>query len=256
MDELPSTIIWNERLEEYFCSTGEKALSYSYLHKKSESLYAYRRNFIDLPSIVISSVVGFLSAGSTSIFGGETQTASYALGISSLLVSLLQTLGAYFKFSQKSEQHKIAAIQYDKLYRSLNITMSLPRSQREHPSDLLKSTKQEVDRLQELSPLIPDSILKEFQKRFEKTEGISKPEIANGLEKIVPFRSSQLLEQSLVQSSKIPPVTMQENPLLSPRQTPSGLPQESHLKVKQEEDTTSVLHSPHIGLTITAPSPQ
>lgn len=251
-DEMSKNISWNERLEEYFCSTGEKSLCNSILHKKAETLYANRRNFIDLPSIVISSVVGFLSAGSTSIFGGETQTASYALGISSLLVSMLQTLGAYFKFSQKSEQHRIAAISYEKLYRFLSVEMSLQRSHRTSPSDLLKSVKQEVDRLQELSPLIPDTILKDFQRKYEKVEGISKPEIANGLEKIVPFRSVLSLENL----PKNPSTFVQGNPMLSRDQTPSVIPKENHLKEEPTVNTTHEQHSLHIGLPISSPIDQ
>jgi hypothetical protein len=253
-DDNPKHISWNERLEEYFSSTGEKALCYSWLHKKAEAHYAKRRNLIDLPSIVISSVVGFLSAGSTSLFEGEAQTASIALGISSLVVSMLTTLGAYFKFSSKSESHRIASISYEKLYRFLNVELSLPRHERMTAGDLLKYVKNEYDRLTEISPLIPDNIIQEFQKKFEKEVDVSKPEITNGLERIVVFRSSEQLSLEHTPKNQSEP-NLKTNPLSqlqksSELRPPVGLTRESAVSIP------SVSDSQDIGLTIRTPSPQ
>jgi hypothetical protein len=185
MSEEIGDISWNPRLEEYFSSTGEKAHCLSWCHKKAEALYSNRRNFIELPVIVLSSAVGFLSVGSTSMFEGQEKVASIALGIGSLFVSVLQTINTYFGWAKRAEGHRIASIQYAKLYRFLNIEMSLPRSERMEPSDLLKSVKDQYDRLTEVSPLLPNVVLEEFKKKFEKEKDISKPEEANGLEKIV-----------------------------------------------------------------------
>jgi len=185
-EEISPTIKWNSWLEEYFASTGEKAHCLSWCHKQAEALYSRRRNFIDIPSIVLSSVIGFLNAGSSSMFSDAT-TSSIALGVGSLTVGVLQTVNTYFNWSKKAEGHRIAAIQYSKLYRFLNIEMSLPREERMSPHDLLKYTKDYYDRLQEISPLIPPEIIKDFKKKFEKETEISKPEEANGLEKITVY---------------------------------------------------------------------
>jgi hypothetical protein len=68
-ESIDGDISWNERLEHYFASTGEKAHCLSWIHKKAEERYARLRTFIDLPVIAISSITGFLSVGSTSMFG-------------------------------------------------------------------------------------------------------------------------------------------------------------------------------------------
>lgn len=183
-EDIAQNISWNTRLEEYFASTGEKAHCLSWLHKKAEALYSFRRNFIDLPVIVISSLTGFLSVGSSSMFEGQEKWASISLGIASLFVSVLNTTGSYFAWSKRSEGHRIASIQYAKLYRFLQIEMSLPREERMNPHDLLKSTRDQYDRMQEISPLLPPEIIKEFQAKFKNEHEISKPEEANGLEKI------------------------------------------------------------------------
>jgi hypothetical protein len=184
----PKSIHWTEMLEEYFASTGEKAHCLSWCHKKAEQLYGNRRTWIDLPVIVISGVTGFLSAGSTSMFSNPT-TSSIALGVASLFVSVLNTAGSYYGWAKRAEGHRISAIHYARLYRFISVELSLPRDERMGPNDFLKYVKDQYDRLQEISPLLPPEVISEFQKKFEKETEISKPEEANGLEKITVYRN-------------------------------------------------------------------
>lgn len=179
-------VSWNSRLEEYFSSSGEKAHCLSVMHKQAEALYSRRRNFIELPVIIGSAMIGFLNAGSTSMFD-DPQTSSIALGIGSLAVGVLQTINTYFNWAKRAEGHRISAIQYGKLYRFLSIEMSLPRNERMTPADLLKQTRDTYDRLQEVSPMLPPEVIREFKQTFAKYTDISKPEEANGLEKIEVF---------------------------------------------------------------------
>jgi len=187
MDEINKKVTWSSSLEDYFASTGEKAHCLSYLHKRSEMLYSNRRTWIELPVIVLSSVVGFLSVGSSTMFQGNQMAASVGLGLGSLTVSVLQTINSYFGWSKRAEGHRIASIQYARLYRFLNIEMNLPRNERSTPTDLLKTTQEQYDRLAEISPLLPQLALDEFKTKFAKETEISKPEEANGLEKITIY---------------------------------------------------------------------
>lgn len=179
-------INWTEMLEEYFASTGEKAHCLAWCHKKAEALYSNRRTWIDMPVIVISGVTGFLSAGSTTMFS-DPRTSSVALGVASLFVSILNTAGSYFGWSKRSEGHRISAIHYSRLYRFVSVELSLPREERMEPHNFLKYVKDQYDRLQEISPLIPPVIIDEFKKKFEHENEISKPEETNGLEKITVY---------------------------------------------------------------------
>lgn len=179
-------VTWTVKLEEYFASTGERAHCMSWAHEKAEKLYSVRRTFIDLPVIVLSSVTGFLSVGSSSMFVGHEMQASMALGAVSLFVSVLNTMGSYFGWSRRAEAHRISAIHYSKLYRYINVEMSLPREERTHPSEFLKYAKEQYDRLSEISPLLPDQVIEEFKNKFtkENLQNISVPEQMNGLESI------------------------------------------------------------------------
>lgn len=179
-------ITWNSQIEHYFADTGEKAHCLSWCHKRAEALYSNRRTWIDLPVIVISGVTGFLSAGSMSLFE-DPEMSSVALGVASLFVSILNTAGSYFGWAKRAEGHRISSIHYSKLYRFLSIEMSLPRDERMTPADLLKLTRDTYDRLQEISPMIPPEVLREFKHKFEKEKDIAKPEETNGLEHIVIY---------------------------------------------------------------------
>ena len=233
---------WTTLLEEYFASTGEKAHCLSWIHKQSESLYSKRTTYVDLPVIVLSGVLGFLSVGSSAMFRGDEMIASISVGIGSLFVSVLNTIGSYFGWAKRAEGHRIASIQYAKLYRFLTIEMSLPREERMNPSDLLKLTKETYDRLAEISPLIPPEVIAEFRKKFgdPKYDSISKPEEANGLEKITIFSDTAV---------RNPLVSDPRTPLTPFPQTRSPFQRGMRLREPKGEETTTERGSPHIDLT-------
>jgi hypothetical protein len=212
-EELGTGVTWNHRLEEYFASTGEKAHCLSILHKQAESIYDRRKVLIDIPVIVGSGVIAFLNAGSSAMFENETRISSIALGVGSLFVGVINTIGSYFQWSKRAEGHRIAAIQYSKLFRFLNVEMSLPRNERMTPKELLKWTKDQYDRLQEISPIIPRELIEKFKKDFDKPEynHISRPEEANGLEQIIIYGT----ETAVTSPLPMPPA-FRLNPLPNP----------------------------------------
>lgn len=189
-----ANIHWTVKLEEYFASTGEKAHCLSWVHKQSEAMYSARRTWIDLPVIVGSGVIAFLNAGSQSMFE-DAKVSSVALGVGSLVVGILNTMGTYFGWAKRAEGHRISSIHYSKLYRFITVELSLPREERMNPHDFLKYVKDQYDRLQEISPMVPQVVIQEFQKKFKHETEISKPEEANGLEKITIYRRADEEEQ-------------------------------------------------------------
>ena len=192
-------ITWTQQLEEHFASTGEKAHCLAWCHKKSEEKYSRLRTFIDLPVICLSSICGFLQIGSEQMFK-DANASAIGLGLLSLFTALLSSTQVYFKWTARAENHRLAAIQWSRLYRHLSIEMTLPKDQRKLPHDLLKETSTNVDRLQEISPLIPPDILDTFKKTFDKYKDISKPEEANGLEKITIYTENPMRKIESFQS--------------------------------------------------------
>lgn len=223
--EVSTKIHWTVKLEEYFASTGEKAHCLSWVHKQAETMYSNRRTWIDLPVIIGSGVIAFLNAGSQSLFQ-DPRVSSVALGVGSLAVGILNTMGSYFGWAKRAEGHRISAIHYSKLYRFITVELSLPREERMDPHDFLKYVKDQYDRLQEISPIIPTMVIAEFQKKFAKETEISKPEEANGLEKITVYRRSDEEEDPGRPLPKSPATTLRtpratfvkKNPMLAAKQ--------------------------------------
>jgi hypothetical protein len=185
--DIGTNVTWTIVLEDYFAQTGEKANGLAIMHKKAESIFTRRKTYIDLPVIVGSGAVAFLNAGSSSLFAGNQQLAATALGVGSLVIGILNTVGTYFGWAKRSEGHRMSSIHYAKLYRFINVELRLPRDQRMQPGDFLKYVKDQYDRLAELSPLLPSSITSAFSRQMEKYKDISKPEETNGLNKINIF---------------------------------------------------------------------
>lgn len=188
-------ISWTRKLEAYFSSTGEKAHCLSWAHKKSEALYSTRRTWIDLPVIVLSGVTGFLSAGSTTMFSGKETEASIALGVVSLFVGLLNTVGTYFGWAKRAEAHRISSLHYAKLFRYISVEMALPRDERMAPNDLLKSVRDQYERLSETSPMLSPLIVEMFKHIVAKStdhKDISVPDEMNGLEAIYVYDPTDL----------------------------------------------------------------
>lgn len=212
MAEITSTIEWNSRLEKYFADTGEKAHGLSWLHKKAQERYSNLKNYSDLPVIILGVLNGSVSIGSQSLFG-DSPFASVAVGIIALITAILSTISSYFKWAARSEAHRIAALQYSKLYRFLAVQCSLPRHERMTPAELLKYTKDAYDRMAEVAPLVPPEVVSLFKKKFDKPEfdSLSKPEETNGLEHIEiygttvpmsPAKSYPILDETVIDAPR------------------------------------------------------
>jgi hypothetical protein len=100
----------------------------------------------------------------------------------------LSTLNSYFAFAKRAEQHRLTAVNYSKLYLQVSIEMSLPRLKRMNVKSFLQTINEQIQRLNEVQPLIPDEIIKEYNIKFkDEPTTISKPEITNGLVSILVF---------------------------------------------------------------------
>ena len=177
---------WNPQLEKILAAEAERCLCYSVLHRLAEQRYSHLNNYIALPCIVLSTLAGTASVGSQTLFGGGP-AASISIGAVSISVGILNTLGSYFGWARRAEGHKASSVQYGKLHRFLMIELSLPPDQRMTASDLLKTMRDQIDRLYETSPDIPPVVIKAFKAQYGDLKHIARPEIANGLDPIHIF---------------------------------------------------------------------
>lgn len=192
MDEEMSerSLHWNTGLERIIASEGEKCRGLAWLHQKSESLLSSRNNYISLPVIILSTLAGTASVGSSSLFGSEnTGLSNIVIGLVSIGVGILNTMNSYFNFARRSEAHHIAYIHYSKLFSWIEVELALPREERVSPQEMLKSLRDSMNRLSETVPTIPASIIEYFKHEFKNYTDVTKPVETNGLSRILIYDS-------------------------------------------------------------------
>ena len=184
MEEVLDIIRWNSQIERLIAQEGERALCYSWLHSKSEKVYSLYNNYITLPTIVLSTIAGTASIGSQTLFDNP-KASSVGIGAISLAVGILNTISTHFGWAKRAESHRLSGVNYSKIHRFIVIELALPRDERMGAQDMLKVVREQIDRLQETSPQVPDSVISKFKKMFgSTTPDLSKPEITNGLDPI------------------------------------------------------------------------
>ena len=87
----------------------------------------------------------------------------------------------------------MASLMYLKIFKQIEIEMSLPRDQRTDAETLLKNLRQQMTQVSETAPRIQERAILDYQKRFQG-EPVSKPLVANGLEQVKIYQEIGGLE--------------------------------------------------------------
>lgn len=182
--EITHQFRWTTKLEKILASEGEKCHGYSWLHNRAAERYSKYNSVITLPTIVLATLSGTGTISQSYLFGNNLAS-SLIIGLMSIGAGVMNTVNSYYAWAKRSESHRIASINYSKIFRFVSVEMSLPRESRMLPKDFVKIVREEIDRLGEVSPMIPQAIRDEFKNTFEHEDSnISRPEICNGLERI------------------------------------------------------------------------
>lgn len=190
MSESSTNIEWNDNLEKYIAGIAEQCYGYSLLHKASEARFAFLRNILEIPGLILSVLAGASSVGSESLFPKSFEFSSVCIGSVVLLTTIMSSVNSYFRFASRCESHRISSLLYNKEYRFLSLQLQLPRKDRIDAGKLIEQTREEINRLNEISNLIPDSILKEFKQKFnnDKYKNVSLPAELNGLQTVTIYK--------------------------------------------------------------------
>lgn len=172
---------WVTDLEVLVKREAEKCLALRWAHDESQRWRASWNTRVQISIFILSTFSGAGAVGSETIlpFSG----AGTLVGILSLLVSTLTAVNNYLGFAKLSEAHRFASLSYGKLHSNLALQLSLPRSERSAASEVIELIKTETERLNEISPQLPQIIKDRFHSRFGETT-TAVPTILNGLETV------------------------------------------------------------------------
>jgi hypothetical protein len=118
--------------------------------------------YFNVPVITMTAVIGFVSA-----LNIQFKYINIIIGVSSLMVSLIKSLFAYLKISQKNENHRVAYLQYYQISNEIRIELSLGRNIRQPANYLLNLIKIKMKNLNEVSELIDDRIIEKYIRKNE-----------------------------------------------------------------------------------------
>jgi len=167
---------WNRDLEQVVKRDAEQCQSLYWMHNRASNWALTRNDGIQIPAIILASATGFLSATSVLV-------PPMGIGAMALTVGLLNTVNSYFKFSQRSEAHRMTAQLYMKAYKIIETELALPIHQRENALKILSDLRETMSRISEIAPLLPSAIIDTYNKTFKESP-VAKPIIANGLTSI------------------------------------------------------------------------
>jgi len=192
-------IEWSSQLEDILAQEGERCRGLAWLHIRAETLTSKYNTYVQVPVIVLSTLAGTASVGSATLFGGSSSS-SIAIGLVSISVGILNTLGSFFAFAKRSEAHRIAHLNYAKLSSKISIELSLPRDERMDAEPFLTNIRETMERMAETTPMCPEPILKEFNEKFKvNKDDIALPVETNGLHKIKIYRGQTHVETPFVE---------------------------------------------------------
>lgn len=183
---------WTSELEDMMADWADKAACYRWMHEQTSKLYKGRDRYFNIPNIILSGVTAGANFALNSIVGDDKQMMRWAqlgLGGASLITGLIQTLMNFYAYAKESEAHRVAGISWGKFNRLLCIEMRLHPDERMDSFNFLKMFRVELDRLIEQSPIIPDNIIANFKKMFDKVD-IVKPEIVGILNHTKVYKDS------------------------------------------------------------------
>ena len=184
-----STIKYDDNLENLLKEEGEKCESLSILHRLSHEKFNYASNAINIPVIIGSSAIGFATGIQINY-----EDINIVLGIFSVVIGCIKALDSYFQLAQRSERHRLCSLQYTQICRKISVELALEREQRLEAKDALNIIRTDIKNLEEIAPIIPDDIIKEYNTKYPKKEGdnIKRPNIINGLTEIIVNKPDKL----------------------------------------------------------------
>ena len=188
---------WKKEEEDLLKQWADKAKCYHWLHNKSRELYQKKNAWFTIPVIIISTITGTANFAQDRFSDSAKEYLVISIGTLSIIAGIITTVYQFLKISEINEGHRVALLSWSKFYVNIESELSRHPLDRTNPSELIKISKDEFNRLLEISPFIPKKILKEFNKKF-KNASLTKPEIGNNINPMSMFKMDESSRQKMI----------------------------------------------------------
>ena len=195
--------IWHPQQEKILKEWSEIGSSYRYLHDKAFQQYSAQNLRFALPVIIISTITGTANFAQGTFPAAWQSYVPLGIGTLNLAAGLITTIAQFLRVSELLEGHRAASISYSKFSRDISVELSLPIKERQgNGRDFVIKCRNELDRLIEQSPNIPQKIVGNFSKRFLKSAFV-KPDILDirAVEIYVPNEEEE--QEKIIKAAEI-----------------------------------------------------
>jgi hypothetical protein len=157
---------------------GEVAGSYRWMHYKAYFIYKRRNLIFMIPLIIMSTVTGTANFAQDSFPRFIKPSVPAIIGSINLVSAIATTLYQYLKISELMEAHRSSYMACAKMERNISTELNLPVKDRAYSGvEFMKICRNEIDRLVEQSPTIPNEVLADYNKVYGKDTTFAKPDI-------------------------------------------------------------------------------
>ena len=123
--------------------------------KRYHDLYRDRQAKFKIPAIVISSITGIISFGTSNFPPQYSNFVSIGVGISSLFIALINSIESYMKIGETMSGSIQASISFQKLKESIDVELALPPEDRTSQGIIfLRECFSQYEKIWDLAPNI------------------------------------------------------------------------------------------------------
>lgn len=152
---------YNPEFEQLLKENGDHSQVYSILHQMSHVKYRRMYDKCNIPLIIITAVIGFVTG-----IGLPYAYTNTALGAASVFVSIMKSIVSYLKLSERSENHRICSLQFGQISNEIKTELSLRRKQRQPAKILLDMVKVKYKNLMEVAQLLDNDVIQQFRNKY------------------------------------------------------------------------------------------
>ena len=173
----PKRNYWKAEEEQILKDWADKAQCYEWMHLRSHIKYKGQNAWFTIPVIIISTITGTANFAQDRF--GEAYKAWVVMGVGAfnIFAGIITTIYQFLKISELNEGHRVAALYWGKFYRNLRTELAKHPLDRSNHESVITNAKEEYDRLLEMSPMIPQKVLREFNRKYGAMAGFTRPEI-------------------------------------------------------------------------------
>ncbi len=160
---------WKKEQEDILKKWADKSLCFKMMHERAHRRFWCLNAWFNIPVIILSTVTGAGNVATAS-FNDSAPYITYIIGGINIFSAILATIATYTGVAQKLEAHRFSSVSFDKFARKLQIELAKSRSDRAKVKDFIKQAAEEYDRLIEMSPILPNDIIRWFTNMIETGE--------------------------------------------------------------------------------------